>query len=176
MTGAPLGLAPGRVDLRPYDESWPQLFEQERRLLQAALGDRILAIEHVGSTAIPGIMAKPVLDIATAVEQFEAAFECVPIVEGLGYDYRGEYGIARRHYFIRGVPRTHQVHMVERGSETWRDFIVFRDRLRRDAELAKTYAELKMALAARYPEDRQAYTEAKAEFIREVNRRARQDS
>jgi GrpB-like predicted nucleotidyltransferase (UPF0157 family) len=115
-----IGLEKDVVRLVPYNPEWSRLFEEERARLQAVLGGRILDILHVGGTAIPGCVAKPILDIAVGVENFEQAFVCVPLIERLGYDYEGENGIPRRHFFVkRNPPGTHHVHVNEIGGRNW---------------------------------------------------------
>ena len=163
-----LGLQKGKVRLVPHDEVWHQLFAKEAEHLRAALGGLAVAVEHVGSTAVCGISAKPVIDIAAAVPEIADAGRCVAPLEGLGYEYRGEHGIPGRHYFTKGEPRTHHLHLVESGGEVWRGHLLFRDHLRRHPRVAKEYEELKERLAREYPEDRGAYTEGKAAFIRGV--------
>mgnify|MGYP001095876825 CR=1 FL=1 len=108
-----IGLEERTVKLAPYATEWKRLFEKEKALLQAAIGNHVLDIQHVGSTAIPGMIAKPLIDIGVAVESFEEATVCIQPVERLGYEYRGEYGIPRRHFFVKGDPRTHHIHMNE---------------------------------------------------------------
>ena len=168
-----LGLQKGTVKLVPHDEVWHRLFAREAEHLRAALGGLAAAVEHVGSTAVCGISAKPVLDIAAAVREIADAAECVAPLEALGYEYRGEHGIPGRHYFTRGEPRTHHLHLVELGGAFWRDHLLFRDHLRRHPHVAKGYEDLKKRLAGEYPEDRGAYTEGKAAFIRNVLEAAR---
>ena len=115
-----IGLPRGVVQLVPYTTEWIRLFEAEKARLQAAIGEHVLDIQHVGSTAIPGMIAKPIIDIGIAVEAFEEARVCVQPVESLGYEYRGEQGIPRRHYFVKGDPRIHHIHMNEVAVETGR--------------------------------------------------------
>lgn len=165
MTRAVLGLPAGKIIVRPYSPEWPQLFAEEQQRLQAVLGERALAIEHIGSTAVPGLAAKPVLDIGVAVADFDTAFETVPLIEGLGYTYRGENGVPRRHFFVKGLPRTHHLHMFEPDHPDWQRVIAFRETLRQDPKLALEYAQLKRRLAQQYAEDSDAYTEAKSAFI-----------
>ena len=163
-----LGLERGLVHLAKYTPQWATLFETEKNRLQASLGPAALDIQHIGSTAVPGLEAKPILDIAIAVRDFEGARSLVPSIETLGYTYRGEVGIPRRHYFVKGDPRTHHIHMLEQGSRQWAQLLAFRDSLREDLELAKEYARLKQDLAAQYPNDREAYLAGKADFITRV--------
>ena len=171
-----LGLERGAVRLVPYHPEWPALFARERDALRRALGGLPAEIEHVGSTAVPGLSAKPILDLlaglpdgvadGAALALYRAAFERA------GYEYRGEYGIPGRHYFIKGEPRTHHLHVVGRASEFWRTHVLFRDQLRADAEVARAYDALKRELAERHAADREAYTEGKSEFIARVVRAA----
>jgi GrpB-like predicted nucleotidyltransferase (UPF0157 family) len=168
-----IGLERGVVRLEAYKPEWARFYEQEKARLQDALGDRVLDIQHVGSTAIPGCSAKPILDIAIAVENFEQAFACVPLIEQLGYEFMGEMGISRRHYFVKRDPRsTHHIHMLEQGSAEYQAHLLFRDYLCAHPEEVKQYEALKQHLAERYPADREAYTEGKAEFITQILARA----
>jgi len=163
-----IGLERGFVRLIPYSGEWKQIFEQEKSCLHAAVGMYVLDIEHVGSTSIPGMAAKPIIDIAIAVKNFEAAGVCIRPIEELGYEYRGENGIPRRHFFAKGNPRTHHIHMNEIGSRDWKEHILFRDYLRKHSGVAKEYAALKMELARLYPKDRLPYTDGKAPFIKSI--------
>jgi GrpB-like predicted nucleotidyltransferase (UPF0157 family) len=168
-----IGLERGIVRLVPYTKEWERLFQAERPRLRAAAGKYVLDIQHVGSTSIPGMVAKPIIDIAIAVESFEEAAVCIKPIEQLGYEYKGENGIPRRHFFAKGNPRTHHVHINEIGGRNWKDLILFRDYLVQHAEIAKEYAELKLELARRYPTDRQSYLDGKAPFIERVLQLAR---
>ena len=169
-----LGLSSNNVLLQPYQDEWARLFEQEHERLRAAIGDFVLDIQHIGSTSIPGIPAKPILDIGVAVENFEEASRCIAPLEALGYSYRGENGIPRRHYFVKGTTdsRTHHLHINEIQSSDWQQQIAFRDALRQDAALAQEYAALKLRLAKQFPTDRVAYTEGKSSFISRIINRA----
>ncbi len=157
-----------RVELAEYDAGWPRLFEEEAARIRDALGDWILAVEHIGSTSVPAMPAKPIIDIAVAVTSFEEAVRCVAPLERIGYTYRGEWGMPRRHYFVKGEPRTHHLHMLEAGTEQWGRHVRFRDALRASHELAAEYAALKRSLAARFAQDRDAYQAGKAPFIERV--------
>lgn len=170
--GDALGLASGTVALKPYNATWPALFERERRALAESLGGGVLAIEHIGSTSVPGLAAKPIIDIAIAVESFDEAVALVAPMVDNGYVYRGENGIPRRHFFCKGSPRTHHVHMFEIASDNWRRHLVFRDALRCDPLLASRYESIKRELARLYHTDVDSYTNGKSDFIAEVERRA----
>lgn len=162
------GLTAGTVEVHPYSAEWPLLFEAEASRIRSAIGADILDIQHIGSTSVPGLAAKPIIDIGIAVRDFEEAACCVEPLVALGYRYRGELGIPRRHYFQRGEPRMYQVHMNERTSADWRQTMAFRDYLRAHPEAAAEYAELKMHLALQFPTDLPAYSAGKDAFIKQL--------
>ena len=163
-----IGLPSGALLVVPHDPAWAGAFAAERTRLAAALGEVPARIEHVGSTAVPGLAAKPIIDILVGRPDGEDLEAYVRAFGGAGYLYRGEYGIPGRHYFVRGTgaePRTHHLHLVALGGELWRRSLAFRDHLRHTPECAAAYAALKRELAERHAGDRGAYTEAKAPFI-----------
>lgn len=171
-----LGLESGRVALSYAHQAWAEAFTHERKTILEALSGHATVVEHVGSTAIPGVPAKPILDILVGVLSFENARVCVGPMESLGYEYRGEYGISRRHYFVKGSPRTHHVHMLEVDGETWSSMIAFRDALLADADVAREYVEAKIRLAAAHGEDRTGYQQAKDQVVERIlTRVARHD-
>ena len=154
------------------------MYAAEAARLRAALPPGLIRdTEHFGSTAIPGMPAKPIIDILVAVGSIEAAREAaVRPMEALGYAFWAENPKRDRLFFVKGLPpsaprRTHYVHMCELGGEMWRR-LVFRDFLRADAEEAGRYAALKRKLAVRFREDREGYTEAKAGYVEGVLVRA----
>lgn len=155
-----------------YDPRWPSLYEEERAQIVAVLKGLILDIEHVGSTAVPGLGGKPIIDIMVAVPALATVEKCIEPLAALGYDFRGEAGVPERLFFGKGAPRTHHVHMVERESDFWNDLILFRDFLRAHPDEARRYDELKKQLAARPGADRQAYWEGKAPLIESILTRA----
>lgn len=177
-----------QIVITDYDPAWPAIFEDERTRLQEAIGGWTLAIEHVGSTAITGIAAKPVIDIGVSLQRFEDAVQCITPLVQLGYRCMGEFGIPGRIFFrkltdtpapgqtLNGVARTHQIHMYEQGH--WEDVahILFRDALRLDPSLAREYEALKRALADHHRSDGEAYAEAKSVFVRGVITRARREA
>jgi GrpB-like predicted nucleotidyltransferase (UPF0157 family) len=169
-----LGLREDIVKLLPYTPQWKRLFEAEKARLQNALGHYIVDVQHIGSTAIPGIVAKPIIDMSVGVVNFEEAFICIAPLQRLGYEYLGENGIPRRHYFRRGYPKhTHHLHMVEITSEDRQRTVLFRDYLCQHPEAAQQYAILKLGLAAQYPTNRPAYIQGKAPFIERILAQAR---
>jgi GrpB-like predicted nucleotidyltransferase (UPF0157 family) len=175
----PLGLESKTVRLVAYDDRWPLLFEAEAARIVAALarfGVPTLAIEHVGSTAVPGLAAKPVLDIAAGRPPGITPATYIELFESLDYAYRGDGGLPGRQFFRRGALRSHHVHLVEHAGTHWNRYIRFRDTLRADPSLRDAYAELKHSLAMRFPRDREAYIAGKSEFVEQLLSRGREES
>lgn len=168
-----LGLADGELKFVEYNPMWADLFLEEKQKLEAVLRDRVLDIQHIGSTSIPGMIAKPILDLSIAVDNFETAHNCIEPITSLGYQYLGEYGIARRHYFIKNQPRTHQIHVFEIASWQWQRHLLLRDYLIQYPEKAQAYADLKRKLYQEYKGDRAAYQEGKDEFLTQLETEAK---
>ncbi len=170
-----IGLGPV-ASVVDYDPQWPALFEEERGRIVAAIGPWLARLEHVGSTAVPGLAAKPILDILAGLRALADAVHCIPRLEAIGYEYVPEYerDMPTRRYFRRGPVenRTHHLHMVEVGSEFWTNHLRFRNFLRDHPEDAWEYEALKRNLVARHGGDRDAYTGSKADYIRSVLARA----
>lgn len=170
------------VAIVPYDPRWPEIFEQERRHLLACLpGDLVRRIEHFGSTAVPGLCAKPIVDMLVEVTSLdETTRRIVPILEAQGYDYfwRPMWNDVVPPFYAWFIKRdasgarTHHIHMVEAHFEHW-DRLLFRDYLIEHPEVAREYGELKHRLADAHPNDRVAYTKAKGEFIVRVTELAK---
>jgi GrpB-like predicted nucleotidyltransferase (UPF0157 family) len=165
MSTDEIGLERGVVRLAPYNPAWQQVFAVERARLLEAVAAYVLDIQHVGSTAVPGLSAKPIVDIAVAVVDFDAARVCIGPLLRLGYAYKGENGTPRRHYFGLGEPRRVHLHMLEIGSRVWQDLIRFRDYLLAHPPAVAAYAALKADLARRFSGDRQAYTSGKTALV-----------
>jgi GrpB-like predicted nucleotidyltransferase (UPF0157 family) len=168
--------AMAEVVLSPYQEGWKTLYELERSKLLTALGHAteggvLFRIEHIGSTSIPGMIAKPTIDIMIDVWPYPLAEEKMMAMQNLGYDYRGENGLPGRQYFRRG-PHDFHVHILDIESYKWQDFLVFRNYLKSDSAAAKRYADLKLELAKTYPTERNAYQKGKNELIKELSREA----
>lgn len=170
---SPLGLNSGELRFSPYHDKWPVLFETEQEIIKSAIDDHIVDIQHVGSTAIIGMPAKPILDIAIAVDDFETARVCIVPLTNLGYTFKGENGIPHRHYFQKGELCTHHLHMVEETSEEWTKLILFRDYLRSNQRVSEAYRDLKIDLLERTNGDRKSYQAAKSAFIDGVVEKAR---
>ena len=163
----------GRLRLVPYDPAWPARFAEEAARLAAALGTRAAAIEHVGSTAVPGLAGKPVLDLAIAVTSDAAAGACVAPLEGLGYEYRGPYGEdPRRRYYVRNADRARvaQIHLYVLPAAAWGEKLAFRNALLADPQLAAAYAAEKYRVAEVVGWDKGAYAIMKGTFVERVLR------
>lgn len=151
------------------DPRWGPAFEEEKTRLAAACGPLLEAAEHIGSTSVPGLAAKPIIDILAGVRSIADADRCVPLLQGLGYTYVPEYEnvMPFRRYFKKLRPdgsHSHHVHMVEITHSFWADHLLFRDYLRHHPRAAAAYAELKRSLA-RVHTDMNSYAESKTEFI-----------
>jgi GrpB-like predicted nucleotidyltransferase (UPF0157 family) len=162
------GVPHGVVRLIPWTPRWTTLFEQEARLLQAALGPLALGLEHYGSTSVPGLPAKPILDILVGVRPPLDPTPYVAALAPLRYEYVPWAGVPEHLVFGRDEVRTHLVHLVEYGGSAWQRGLRFRDILRADPALAAAYAKLKMGLALDHSADRPRYTAGKATFIESV--------
>jgi GrpB-like predicted nucleotidyltransferase (UPF0157 family) len=170
-------VVPTPVVIVEYDARWPTLYERERELMLGATGDLIVAVEHIGSTAVPNLGGKRIIDIMAGVRCLEDAERCIEPLAGIGYEYVPEYNelIPERRYFHKGPPerRTFHLHMTEHLGEFWAKHLLFRNWLRTHPEDALDYFRLKKELADRFGRDREGYTEAKTGFIESIVARAR---
>ncbi len=171
-------MASDDVELVDHDPHWPVLFAEEEARLRSVLDPAsIVDLEHFGSTAIPGICAKPIIDILIAVRSLDDARRLYPaLLEPLGYVYWAENPKTDRMFFVKGMPpfgerRTHHVHVTEPDGEMWHR-LVFRDYLRARPDEAQAYQSLKRRLASEHATDREAYTDAKADYVAGVMRKA----
>jgi GrpB-like predicted nucleotidyltransferase (UPF0157 family) len=158
------------IRLAPPDPGWPARFELERAALEEAIGKWVRGgVHHVGSTAVPGLEAKPIIDILAGIRDLETGRACFEPLARLDYLY-APYLPEAMHWFCKPDParRTHHLHLVPVGSQRYHDELAFRDLLRADPQLADRYAALKRELAERHGNDREAYTEAKSAFVRDA--------
>jgi GrpB-like predicted nucleotidyltransferase (UPF0157 family) len=160
------------LELSVYDPAWPARFEALAEEIRRAIGDYLVTVEHIGSTAVPGLIAKPTIDIAAAVSSAEAAEACVAPLAKRGWEHRGQYGDdPQRRYFVldrerpEGRERVAQLYMWILPAPGWNRHLAFRDMLRSDAALREAYNAEKMRLVATVSGDRAAYTDGKAPFI-----------
>jgi GrpB-like predicted nucleotidyltransferase (UPF0157 family) len=162
---------PSTLRIVDYDPTWPARFDIEAERIRRALGTQMQSIEHVGSTAVPGLEGKPVLDLAIAVESETAADACIEPLTALGYEYRGTHGDdPRRRYYVRNVAgeRVAHIHLYILPATAWDEHLAFRDALRADPPLAAAYAAEKRRIADEVAWDKAAYSLAKAPFIQRV--------
>ena len=163
------GLSRGTVKLEPYDPAWPQEFAKEAERLKAGLGIAAERIQHVGSTSIPGMVAKPIIDIAILVDDLGVAEQWQKVLSELGYWYKGlQPDMPHRHFFAKGpeVARTVYLHVVD--SSEYKRLVSFRDELIAHKKLASRYIALKQQLASTYAHSRVDYSAAKNDFIQKV--------
>lgn len=165
----PLGLKKGKVMLCAYNTAWPGLFRTEKELLKHNLGKLAVAISHVGSTAVPGLCAKPILDIMVSVISIEKAEKKISGFERCGYRVkpREEDPVPGRLFFSKDIDglRCFHLHVTEAGSAFCKEHLRFRNILRKDPKATQAYSRLKRRLSKRFPEDRNAYIAGKAKFI-----------
>lgn len=165
-----------KVLIVDYNPEWTVRFAEEQTALARAINIDGVIIEHIGSTSVVGLAAKPVIDIMIGLPDFAVADQLVPKIEALGYDYIAKYNaiMPYRRFFTRrpeGI-NTHNLHMVETGCEFWERHLLFRNYLRRHPEVAAAYAEHKQELAEREWQDVNEYAYAKTEFITHIEQQA----
>jgi GrpB-like predicted nucleotidyltransferase (UPF0157 family) len=168
----------GPIQVRRYDSRWPAMFETERGRLAAVLGSVATTIEHVGSTAVPGMAAKPIIDILVTVDSLAGSrAACITALDAIGYTHLAAYEswLPEEMLFrqIQGGRWTHHVHVTEMGSARWQEFVLVRDYLRRDMGARRAYARLKRRLAEQFGDDIEGYRAAKRPFLRDLLERAR---
>jgi len=178
-------LAKEKIAIVPYDPRWPEMFDRERdHLLSCLPKDLINRVEHFGSTAVPGLSAKPIIDILVEVTSlFETRQRIVPILKSQGYEYywRPSFGDDLPPFYAwfikrdKAGSRTHHIHMIESHFEHW-ERLHFRDYLIANPDIASEYENLKRRCAAKHHDDREAYTDAKGAFIRRITRLAKRRS
>lgn len=172
-----IGVAQGTVRLEPYDPNWAAEFRDEKQRLQAIFGSDAI-IEHIGSTAIPGLLAKPLIDILVALPHLSDAKKYILALEQHGYSYMPERDKDDEVFMPKGPSkhRTHYLHMVELYGERYTNTLLFRDYLRRHPSALSEYATLKSDLATKYANDRYAYTDAKTQFVSAILEKAGHES
>lgn len=165
-----LGLKRGTVRLTSYDSVWASEFDKEKRLLQAAIGKYASDFQHVGSTAVPDLPAKPIIDIIAIVQDLDIYNEMIKPLEKLGYEFMPERVFEDRVFFPKGPRhnRTHHLSLVTSDSQIYRDNVLFRDYLRSNPSARQKYGKAKIELAKKFPNDRYAYTAAKDKIINQI--------
>ncbi len=166
------------IEIVEYNPLWPAMFQSEKSFLESIARKWIYGqIEHVGSTSVPGLAAKPVIDIMFGVESLGSSREAIEVLQHGGYCY-APYKTDVMHWFCKPSEhyRTHHLHLIPFNSPLWHERINFRNMLRSNNELASDYASLKRGLALRYPENREAYTNQKWPFIQKALKQLRAES
>jgi len=170
-----LGMKQPTLVIAAYSLDWPREFERERDALLAALAPLPLHIEHIGSTSVPGMSAKPIIDIMLGAPSLSDIESRIPLIEQLGYEHLPEMRemMPDNRFFAKpaSLPRRFHLHTVEYNAEFWRDHLAFRDVLRQDAQLAADYLALKSQLATEFKQQPKRYTDAKGPFINAVVQR-----
>jgi GrpB-like predicted nucleotidyltransferase (UPF0157 family) len=169
----------GAIEVRDYDPRWPALFDEECERLQGVFGPAV-AIEHIGSTSVPGLAAKPIIDLLIGVQSLaEAKSTCIEPLRALRYTYIPEYEtwLPAELFFRKGIPGpwTHHVHVMEPSNPRWQDHLLFRDHLRAHPETASAYGSLKKSLALAFGDDIAGFTNAKHAFVKTVIAKARSE-
>lgn len=172
-----LGLNKDRVELVPHDDSWAAEFESEKKRLKKLLGKAAIDIQHVGSTSIPGLMAKPILDIAVAVKSASVLRKLISVLSAAGYDVKDSINELGEILARKGTPdnRTHYIHIEVLNSMFWNNHILFRDYLIKHPEYIKEYEDLKKDMFERFKDERKLYTAAKNDFIEKILDYAREE-
>jgi GrpB-like predicted nucleotidyltransferase (UPF0157 family) len=162
------------VVILDYDPRWSGMFSEEEARILEALSRQDVTVEHVGSTSVPELAAKPIIDIMVVVPDRSTGEIAIASLNALGYDYRGELGIPGRFYFSKHNPYRCHLHMYPAGHPEIARLLTFRNYLRDNPDAAHEYAKLKLELAEKYRDIREAYTEAKSDFIKSIEAKARQ--
>lgn len=158
----------------PYDPTWPEKFEKEKKLIDQTIGQYITGgIHHIGSTSIEGLSAKPVIDILVGVESLDKSRPAIKLLEKIGYCYF-PYKPQYEHWFCKPSPehRTHHLHLMHTNSPEYKAPIAFRNYLRSHPKERQEYEDLKLNLAKKHRHDREAYTDAKLEFVKKIVKKA----
>lgn len=168
-----IGLKRGTVKLLPYNQKWHVAFVKEKKALKRKLGKAVIDIQHVGSTAIPGIHAKPIIDMSAGIRKFKDAKKLIKSLHSLGYKFYRKFG--RQILFAKGPDkkRTHYLHVMKYNGAKWKSDLAFREYLLRHPVRAKAYTALKKKLAKQHPNDREQYSAGKKRFIEETIRLGR---
>ena len=170
-----IGLPRGTVEVRDYNPLWKEAFESEKKLLLENFPGEILEVSHGGSTSVPGMRSKPIIDMFAVVQNLADADKLRKQLESLGYHYRGEEGVPGRILYAKGAEekRTHHLNLVEKTHEQWLNHISLREYYTRYPDVAQQYMDLKESLAKQFPNDRGAYGKGKTDFIETILNRAR---
>ena len=164
-----LGLKHNTVDVIPYNLEWVTEFEREKARILNTCDNKVVAVEHIGSTSVPGLAAKPIIDIAVGIRRLKDAEKLLPALKKLDYHFYKEF--QRQRLFVAKGPdeqRTHYLHVMRYNGAKWKSDQLFRNYLRTHPKAVREYSDLKQKLAKRHPDDRQAYADGKAAFISSI--------
>lgn len=162
-----------KVEVTPYRQEWTSMFREEANHLRHIFGEHLVAIYHVGSTSVPGLEAKPIIDIMVVVKDIKLVDEHNQFMQEIGYEPMGENGIAERRYFQKGGDRrTHHVHVYQIGSPHVERHLAFRDYLRTHPDVATEYSDLKRKLAQQFPFDIESYIQGKERLVEQIEQGA----
>ena len=168
-----MNLPQRKIEVVPYNSDWALRFEEESSHLKSVITEGLVEVHHIGSTSVPSLAAKPIIDLMPEVVDVGVLDKFDYAMEQLGYSVKGELGIPGRRFYLKGlIERTHHVHAFESGSEGLMRHLAVRDFLRRSPDEAAAYAKLKLELAARFPNDNDGYCDGKHEFVQDLERRA----
>jgi GrpB-like predicted nucleotidyltransferase (UPF0157 family) len=165
-----VGLERGKVSLESHKEEWEEKYRKEAEKLSSILGNKIKNVEHIGSTAIPEIKAKPIIDMVAVMEDLDSVNEIISTLEQNGYEHRPNDDVQNRVFLAKGPKnnRTHYLSITEENSEFLKRTTEFRDYLNENPEAARKYEKVKEELAAVHSDEREKYTEKKSKFIEEI--------
>ncbi|MFD0681897.1 MULTISPECIES: GrpB family protein [unclassified Paenibacillus] len=163
-----LGLPKGEVFLIPWTVEWEKEFLLEKERIVELIGNKILSVHHIGSTSIKNLSAKPIIDIAIVIQSFQDGTDCMAPLEKLGYTYKGPDLLPDRHYFNKGEPRTHQIHIYQSDNRYLLEQLAFRDYLRINDEARVQYENLKQNLSLVNSNNKHKYANDKTEFVRSI--------
>ncbi|KGX87659.1 GrpB family protein [Pontibacillus marinus] len=162
-----------KVIVESYNEDWVHKFNEEKNLLHHIFGDELVAIHHIGSTSVPGLSAKPIIDVMPVAKNIRHIDHYNEAMKDIGYEPMGEFGIKNRRFFRKGgEDRSHHIHVFEEGSPDVDRHLAFRDYLRKHDHVAKEYGELKEKLAKQYPHDMEAYIAGKEQLVKDIEQKA----
>lgn len=164
-----------KIEVVPYNPNWVKLFEEEAARIQEAIPEGLIAIHHIGSTSVPGLAAKPIIDMMPEVSDLTVLDRYHHKMESLGYMVKGELGIPGRRFYLKGlIDRTHHVHAFEQGSVGLKRHLAVRDYLRVHPEEVAQYGSLKSQIAKHFEHDNDAYCNAKHDYVQSLEQRALQ--
>ncbi len=171
-----IGLKRGTVKVVPYQKKWATEFEREKARILKVCGDKVVAVEHIGSTSVPGLAAKPIIDIAIGIKRLKDAKKLLPALRKLNYHFYKEF--QRQRLFVAKGPdekRTHYLHVMRYNGAKWKTDQLFKNYLRTHPKAVEQYSKLKQKLSKVHPDDRQSYADDKNNFIKSIIKKAQRN-